>query len=210
MYKILKKIQLLLKPQAIKDWLAVDGDKTLRLDYPLDADSVVFDVGGYEGQWASDIYAKSNCTVYVFEPIKAYAERIAKRFAANPRIKVFNIGLAGKTESAKINLSADGSSIYGAGEAQEAIKLKAIDEFWQEENIADVALMKINIEGGEYPLLKRLIEAGLVSKIRSLQIQFHKIAPDSEEERSAIRQELEKTHRLAWNYDFVWENWERI
>jgi len=30
-------------------WFAVNGDQTLRLNYDLDANSLVFDLGGYKG-----------------------------------------------------------------------------------------------------------------------------------------------------------------
>src|SRR4051794_9903313 len=77
----------------IQPWLEACGDKTRRLDYPLDSKSVVFDLGGYEGQWASDITARFGCQVHVFEPLPAYAEAIKARFAGNPRIKVYPFGL---------------------------------------------------------------------------------------------------------------------
>ena len=39
-------------------WLQDNGDETLRLDYELTPDSMVLDLGGYRGQWASDIFDK--------------------------------------------------------------------------------------------------------------------------------------------------------
>ena len=39
-------------------WVRDRGDQTLRLDYDLAAASIVFDLGGYEGQWASDIFGR--------------------------------------------------------------------------------------------------------------------------------------------------------
>lgn len=40
-----------------RPWFRDQGDSTLRLDYDLNADSLVVDVGGYLGQWSSDIFA---------------------------------------------------------------------------------------------------------------------------------------------------------
>lgn len=37
-------------------WKKNKGYQTHRLDYDLDEDSLVFDAGGYEGQWTSDKY----------------------------------------------------------------------------------------------------------------------------------------------------------
>ena len=42
----------------IRPWVAAKGDQSLRLDYDLGRDSVVFDLGGYEGNWANDIFGK--------------------------------------------------------------------------------------------------------------------------------------------------------
>ena len=39
-------------------WFKDNGDKTHRLNYNLNEKSIVFDLGGYEGQWASDIFSK--------------------------------------------------------------------------------------------------------------------------------------------------------
>ena len=39
--------------------------------------------------------------------------------------------------------------------------------------------MKINIEGGEYELLERLIAADLIRKIDDIQVQFHNFVPDA-------------------------------
>ena len=57
-------------------WHADRGDELLRLDYPLSAQSLVFDLGGYKGQWASDIFGRFACRVLVFEPIVPFADAI--------------------------------------------------------------------------------------------------------------------------------------
>src|SRR5258708_7901812 len=79
-------------PQSkrVKPWFKNNGDETLRLNYPeLNEGSIVFDLGGYKGQWASDIYARYNCAVYIFEPYSIYANNIRDRFAKNNKIHLF-------------------------------------------------------------------------------------------------------------------------
>jgi hypothetical protein len=58
------------KEEDFEKWWNDKGDETLRLDYPLDSNSVVVDAGGFEGEWAYSICEKYNSTVYVLEPIK--------------------------------------------------------------------------------------------------------------------------------------------
>jgi len=71
-------------------WIKVDGDHTHRLNYDLDENSVVLDFGGYEGQWASEIYCKYGSFVYIFEPYLPFAQKIIERFITNSRITVFS------------------------------------------------------------------------------------------------------------------------
>lgn len=70
-----------------------------------------------------------------------------------------------------------------------------------------IDLMKINIEGGEYALLPHLIDTGVISRVRNIQIQFHELDVDSAEKRESIICALRKTHKRDWCYEFVWESW---
>src|SRR4051794_32654586 len=76
------------RERLVETWHAMNGDTTLRLDFPLDTSSVVADVGGYQGQWASDIYARFRCRIHVYEPAAECADRIRERFEHNPDIVV--------------------------------------------------------------------------------------------------------------------------
>ena len=83
--------------KEIQRWFADKGDETLRLNYPeLNDASIVFDMGGYKGDFASNIFSKYCCEVYVFEPVKKYAENIQDRFSKNPKIKVYSFALGAK------------------------------------------------------------------------------------------------------------------
>ncbi len=63
--------------------------------------------------------------------------------------------------------------------------------------------MKLNIEGGEYELLERLLEAGLINIINHIQIQFHDVGSESASRMEKIRGELSKTHVCTYRYKFV-------
>lgn len=90
------------KKKVLAKWRSDCGDKTMRLMYDLGVDSVVMDIGGYEGQWASDIYAMYRCKVHVFEPVQEYYNTIKNRFAKNPDIIVNCFGLSEKTQTLPI------------------------------------------------------------------------------------------------------------
>ena len=110
-YKIYKSPQEI----RVEPWFRDNGDKTLRLDYALDENSIVFDIGGYEGQWASDIFSKYCCIIHVFEPVKQFSQNIMKRFEKNNKIITHNIGLAAEDATAKIKVASDSSSVFRTG-----------------------------------------------------------------------------------------------
>jgi len=198
--------------ERVAAWRRDRGDATRRLDYDLGERSVVLDLGGYEGQWASDLFGRFACTVHIFEPVAEFADRIAARFARNPKIHLHRLGLAGRSGAATLTVAADASSVHAApasGARQQAITLKAASEFLREQRLEAIDLMKINIEGGEYDLLEHLLEAGLIRRIREIQVQFHDFVPGAEARMQAIQERLARTHELTWQYRFVWENWRR-
>lgn len=190
-------------------WARDQGDKTLRLDYDLDPDSVVFDLGGYEGQWASDIVARYLCQVHVFEPVPHFAARIEERFVHNPRVRVHRLGLAGETRTVRMGVAGDSSSLFRQAPDGVEISLVRAADYLREQRIAHIDLMKVNIEGGEYELLDHLIDADLVRAIDNIQVQFHDLLPDSASRMREIHRHLSRTHTLTYQYLWVWENWRR-
>jgi len=195
-------------PEAnvLKKWRRDKGDKKLRLDYGLGKDSIVFDLGAYDGQWASDIYSRYLCRIYCFEPVREFCGNIRKRFQGNADIKVYQLGLSDSTRKENISHNDTGSSIY-RGDGTEEIRLIEAAGFMKDNGIGRIDLMKINIEGGEYDLLERLVESDFIGNITNIQVQFHKFVPDAEEKRRIIRDKLKRTHELTYDYEYVWENW---
>lgn len=68
--------------KELKFWSKNNGED-LRYKYPLDKNSIVFDVGGYIGEWSKKIYDIYTPTLYVFEPVKYFFGDILKRFGNN-------------------------------------------------------------------------------------------------------------------------------
>ncbi|HAT84613.1 MAG TPA: FkbM family methyltransferase [Rhizobiales bacterium] len=193
---------------AHKAWKKAKGDNTLRLDYPLNQSSVVFDVGGYHGDFAAQIQDKFGCKVFIFEPSQAFFTRCQDRFADNTMVHIFPYGLADTTQDVLLSNDDDGSSVFlEQGEGSEKISLHDVTDVLEELSVNTIDLMKINIEGGEFPLLQKLIESGWISRIRHCQIQFHNFVPNARAMRQTIRTELAKTHDENWNYPFIWESW---
>lgn len=194
---------------TVKKWFADRGDETLRLDYPLEQTSVVFDVGGYLGDYADAIHRKYGCQVYVFEPVPAFYAACVKRFRDNPSITCLNYGLSSASGWFEMSLADDGSSFKKSeGGSTQKAQIRAITDVVSELGIDKIDLIKINIEGGEYDLLPAIVESGLINRIKFVQVQFHDFIAGAIENRQRIRASLQKTHREMWNYEFVWESWE--
>ncbi len=196
---------------VITRWFADKGDANLRLDYPLTPDSIVLDIGGYEGNWAASIDEKYGCEIHIFEPVPDFAEKIRSRFVYRDNIRVHRFGISNKTETSHISLENDGTSIYRTKGNKVAIQLKSARRMFEELRLANcgIDLMKINIEGSEFDLLPHLVSTGLITHIKDIQVQFHDFVPDASARMEAIQKELSRTHELTWQYRFVWENWRR-
>lgn len=194
---------------TVSRWLKDNGDVTLRLDYPLKEDSIVIDVGGYKGEWASEIVKLYNPYIFIFEPVPKHYQEVIKRFSLNSKIKVFNFGLSDKDEIKTMSLLDNGSSTYRSGKNTIEAIFKDITFFLKEESLEKIDLIKINIEGGEYLLLQRMIEKKIVEKYQDIQVQFHNFYPNAELLRAEIRMSLEKSHYITYDYPFVWENWRK-
>lgn len=197
-----------IQKKRCKPWFKINGDKTLRLNYDLSKSSIVFDLGGYKGNFAQEIYNRYLCKIFIFEPVKSFYKIIDDKFKDIPKVTTYPYGLANEDKELFISDSEDASSVFIDSEGSEKIKLKSILNFNNNNNITHVDLIKINIEGGEYEVLEALLESGMISIFKNLQIQFHDFIIDNASERMEnIQVQLAKTHKITYQYKFVWENW---
>lgn len=191
----------------VRRWFADGGDKKFRYNYNLNNDSIVFDVGGYEGSWSENINNLYKPKLYVFEPVVKYYDLIVKNFDKNQNVKVYNFGLSDKDGKIKINLLEDGSSIFLESLNNEEVYLVDIIDFMNQNDIKTIDLLKLNIEGSEYDVLEHLINKNVIKNIKNIQVQFHNFVDNSIERREKIREVLKNSHKETYCYNFVWENW---
>lgn len=194
---------------TVEEWFKNNGDNTLRLDYDLNENSIVFDLGGYKGWFSEQINNKYKSTIFCFEPIYSYASMIEDKFKNFSNIKVFPLAISNKIGKDVISVNNDASSIIIKSGNFIEIDCTTIDDILIKYNINNIDLIKINIEGVEYELLEYMIQKNLISLCDNIQVQFHKIG-DYLNRYNNIKLELEKTHYLTYRYPFVWENWKKI
>jgi FkbM family methyltransferase len=183
------------------------GGDRLRNAIPPPDKGLTVDLGGYLGDFAAEIRQVSGCRILVFEAVPAFAKDIAKRFAKDKGVEVFAYGLAGKDQRLTFVLDgmASGASTQGGKKVQ--VSLKAAEPFFRARKIKHIDLMKLNIEGGEFELLERLVDTPWMGSIGRIQVQFHPFERDARFRRIRLRKALAKTHVQEWNYPWIWESW---
>ncbi len=178
------------------------------MKFELNDNPVIFDVGGFRGDWTEIALKKfKNPVIYVFEPIEEYYEIIKSRFENNKRVKICNFGLSDKERKEIICVDQDSSSIYKKSNKNTEIKLKSIKDFIFEEQIFNVDLIKINIEGEEYRLLEELTKNPEIAIFKNLLIQFHSFIENAKERKKAITANLSTFYDQIFNYEMIFEGW---
>lgn len=192
----------------LAEWHRANGDSTLRINYPLTKHSIVFDLGGYKGDWAQLIHEKYQSAILIFEPHPVYQALLAERFGMAGNIRLFPFGLGSGTRSEVLTDEAEGSSIFGRKSVNTVpVLIRSISDVLEEENIAGVDLIKINIEGAEYELLEHLLDTNEILRFNNIQVQFHNFVPGAVNRMEQIRRRLAASHYQTYSYRFVWENW---
>lgn len=200
---------------AFYGWLgAVNDEPDLLYLAQLDRDSVVLDVGAYFGEWAEEIARRYDANILSFEPDPVNFQRLEEKAALFPRIRPFEYGLGAKSETVRMSLEFLGSTVYSSPQKKKKqrfadVRILDIEQAWRELGLDRVDLMKINIEGAEFPLLERMLAAGLADRVDTFLIQFHEWHPGAYRRRRKIQRALAKTHHCDWDHHFIWERWSR-
>ena len=194
---------------------AAEWGEEYRFRYPLSGGGIILDAGAFHGVYASWCRERwPRCRVISFEPASAFFKDAQDRHKSDVAVEVHNYGLGAKTRPVPFVVRGDSTSAFLPLDGEvETVTIRDIAEVWEELKLDHVELLKLNIEGGEYEVLPRLIETGLVKRIRFLQIQFHWyggiVEPDASQAR--IREALAKTHveefRVGPHGAWTWESW---
>jgi len=192
-------------------WWAIDGNNTVAITYPLDENSVVVDLGGYHGVWASQIIQKYNPYMVLVEPIPQFYHFLVDKFKYNPKMKIFNFGISTTSHTGELFLSADGTSKYIKTATPIEVNFATIKEllntiltvFTKEQ----IDLVQINIEGEEYPLLEQMLDDGTILKFSNIQIQYHTYIDNAIERREKIQKRMQEHFNKIYDVPFVFEGW---
>lgn len=189
--------KITLDPASLKTWQD-NNLEHIRYEYDLNHTSSVIDVGAYQGEWANEIHARYDCSVVVVEPTE-----YIRGYQYGP---IFN--KAAGTHNGKMSFGGRAyySSVFELGDHEyECFDVNKLLSSYEK----GIDLLKINIEGAEYDVLQHIIGAGLHTRIKNIQVQFHQIAGVPYELwHREIAKKLSETHLLTWQYPYCWENWQ--
>lgn len=174
------------------------------VDWPqLTSESVVVEVGGFHGRWAQHIQERYHPIILVFEPQKWLIPELRERL---PGATVCNYGLWDK-DAGDVPMSeygTDGASFVNLNDRQ-----PGIGELWEIGGIFrsfgirhNIALMLMNIEGGEHVLLPHMFKQRIYPA--TLVIQTH----GTPHEQRALRQIIARHYTNLWDYGCTLSAWQ--
>ena len=178
------------------------------LDWPLDRDSVVVEVGGYKGRWALQIAERYNPRLLIFEP-QPWAADVC-RTVLGERAQVIECALGVEDDSAAImsKWETDGCSLVDSGGAGALVQVREIGGAFSALGLTHIDLMLMNIEGYEYTLLPYMLERDILPC--RLMAQFHTFAdPDGMRLAGIYEQLAAHNYHIAWTYGVMLTAWDR-
>jgi hypothetical protein len=175
-----------LNKESLKVWQDQNLEH-LRYDYEIGPHQRIIDIGSYQYEWVRGMIHRCKYVI-MSECFEALDNRAAWKFDGH--------------------IEVGGAYYYTSSLLPPTGSVQCVDIAPYLQN--EIAVLKMNIEGGEYELLSYIIEKGLHKNIRNLQVQFHEVEGlPYQLLYDGLAVELSKTHKLSWRYPFCWENWER-
>lgn len=169
--------------------------------------SVVIDVGGYDGEYAQKMYDRYKPWIAIYEPNPQKAHKLFQRFKDNTKV-ILVFAAIGKTPGKRrLYLREDGSSFWkewAKTTNSVDVRVMCLSDIVRDEQIA---VLKLNCEGAEYEILEDLAENNQLENINEILVQFHQI-PGYKERYRWAQETLAKTHEKV--HDYKWELWRKV
>jgi len=78
-----------LPPQEM--WERDRGDEIKIIDYPLDSNSQVIELGGFTGMWSKKIIDKFNPNLIIVEPVPEFIYELKRNFTGYQKVNIEGI-----------------------------------------------------------------------------------------------------------------------
>ena len=200
--------RLHLNSEELGKWRAAGGDYTHIIDYKLNSNSSVIDLGGYTGKWADQIIQKYGCNIHLVEPLTEAFITLLNKFKDNPKVHILKVAVGTENTVKQMYINEDSTSFNIKSGEGVTVEIRTLERIMNQWNLQEVDLLQMNIEGDEYALLEHMIKTRIVDRFKNLQVQFHLGIENAEERHDDICRKLKaKGFRVKYSYPFVWEAW---
>jgi len=199
----------------IPDMLLRDDEAFMRrVARTLTREDVVLDLGAHIGA-ASIEFSHFAGKVYAFEPHPEIFKTLARNTARYPRIEVQQTAVSDATGRAQLYFERpkgdklfEGSTLISSKENLSYAHAFSVDTVSLSDVIrgldADIALIKMDVEGAEYRILSAFLETPEIHRVRKVYVEDHcDRVPGLADERAAVEvraKDLGVLDRL----DFTW------
>ncbi len=174
-------------------------------DHHLVPEDSVLVLGGYLGDSTQKWRSLFGVEVNVVEPVHEFASQIRENFCHDDKVTVYEFALS--DHEGQLDLFRVGDATGEFVNEGESITISCQRATFFLENLSQAPrLLEVNIEGGEYAVLRDILDSGQLPA--TLIVQFHQVDEYSELFRAQLRQRIAETHVCVFNYDWVWERWD--
>lgn len=179
--------------------------ESLKFEFPdLTPESICIDAGSHEANWSHEIWSRYKCKIIALEPIPEYIAKTCERLkGTGATIIPLAIGRHNTVTSFQVHGAMSGPFTEGVSQIVGVISVANL----LHHIAAPVAVLKLNIEGGEYDVLESILAEGLAGGIDNIIVQPHTCVPDFEARWKKIQERLAETHELVFEEKWCWEGW---
>lgn len=179
--------------------------ESLKYEFPdLSSESVVIDAGAHESNWSHAIWEKYGCKIIALEPIPRYIHETFLRLANTGAIIIpLALGHHNTVSAFRVHGALTGEFADGQ---EQIVGVISVGNLLRHIS-GQIAVLKLNIEGGEFDVLESILAEGLATRIENIIVQPHTCVPDFEARWKAIQEGLAKTHECVWAEPWCWEGW---
>jgi FkbM family methyltransferase len=177
-------------------------------------DSVVLDIGAFTGQASQSFLDLQPACIYPVEPSKGNYAKLNSNLQDHikaARVTPVNCAMGDRKGSLYISDEGNSSSLSAAatGNKAQEVKVNTVDLFVQENNIARVGLIKMDVEGFEMNVMNGALKTivrdkpVLLVSIYHTPTDFFKIKPILEDLNLGYRFRIRKTNPFWLTYDTI-------
>ncbi|MDJ0640734.1 MAG: FkbM family methyltransferase, partial [Paracoccaceae bacterium] len=147
-------------------------------------DSIALDLGAHQGEYTAKL-AATGAQVHAFEPEPMLFAALQERFADTPNVILHQAAIAAEAGRMTLHVElCEGAALPGMSNTLveghcyarggPSIEVECVDFFAFLDSLGSVpAVVKMDIEGAEVPILERVIEEDLLNRIGMLFVETH-------------------------------------